>query len=61
MDDDDNIKPRTSEWPPKELDNMSFEALEEYARILEGEIARVKKRVEAKRDQQSQADSLFQK
>ena len=61
MDDEDILKPKLTEWPPKELDNMSFEALDEYARQLEEEIKRVRKTLEAKRSSHAEADALFRK
>lgn len=61
MDDEDFTVPKSAEWPPKELDNMSVAALEHYGRQLEEELARVKRAIEAKQDYLGEADAMFRK
>ena len=40
---------------------MSFEALEDYAHLLEEEMKRVRQTIEAKQSRHAEADALFRK
>lgn len=51
--------PREQAWTPRDLDDMSVEALRDYAGELETELERVKGALTAKKDYLSKADTLF--
>lgn len=57
----DDLEPQHQKPKPKNLDEMSIEALEEYIGDLETEIARARQVIAAKRAAQSDADSVFKK
>ncbi len=59
--DDDELKPKLQEWPPKTLDHLSLEALEAYAQALQAELARVKRIVESRGKQRAAADAFFKR
>jgi uncharacterized small protein (DUF1192 family) len=59
--DDEELQPRTARPKPKDLEPLSIEALRDYVRELEAEIARVRAAIEAKESHRSGAESLFRK
>jgi hypothetical protein len=59
--DDEILKPKFVEWPPKELDSMSIDALTAYREQLEAELDRVRQTIDTKRDYLGSADALFKK
>jgi uncharacterized small protein (DUF1192 family) len=59
---DDDARPAQPEQAfPRKLDSMSIDALHEYIRELEAEIARVRKDIEGKQGHQQLAKELFKK
>ena len=59
--DEEDLQPRTKKPPPKNLDTMSIQALEDYIQELEAEIARVRGTIAQKQKAQTAADSFFKK
>lgn len=59
--DTDDLEPQQKKPAPKNLDEMSIEALGEYIADLEAEIARVREVIAAKEDARSGAESVFKK
>lgn len=59
--DDEELKPKLAEWPPKSLDHLSLEALEAYALALQAELARVKRIAESRAKQRNAADAIFKR
>lgn len=57
----DDLEPIRPEPTPKNLEEMSIEALSEYIAELEAEIVRVREVVAIKRAAQTDADSFFKK
>jgi len=57
----DDLEPQRQKPKPKNLEEMSIEALGEYIADLESEIARARQTIAAKRAAQSDADSVFKK
>jgi uncharacterized small protein (DUF1192 family) len=55
----DDLEPRNKKPEPRNLDVMSIKALEECIAELEGEIARVRQAIAAKKDARAGADSVF--
>ena len=60
MEDEDDL-PRKMDWQPKILASLSIDQLEDYIRILEGEIARVRTDMAAKRSKLGAAEAFFKK
>jgi len=60
MEDEDDL-PKKSDWQPKNLTALSIDQLEDYIRILEGEIARVRTDIAAKRSKLGAAEAIFKK
>lgn len=60
MDDEDDL-PRPAEWRPRNLEPLSIDQLEAYIAVLEGEIARVRADIAAKRAVRSAAEGFFRK
>lgn len=60
MEDPDDL-PRKMDWQPKNLDALSIDQLEEYITVLEGEIARVRSNMAAKRSDLGAAEAIFKK
>ena len=59
--DDDDLVPRRAKPAPRDLEPLSVEALEDYIRELEAEIARVRAEIEAKKRHRDGAEALFRK
>ena len=55
----DDLEPQKETPPPKNLDVMPIEALNDYIGELETEIARVREAVAAKEDARTGAESVF--
>ncbi|MEL0106202.1 MAG: DUF1192 domain-containing protein [Rhodospirillales bacterium] len=56
-----DLEPSTPQPKPKNLDEMSIEALGEYIAELEAEIARAKAAISAKETARDGAESVFKK
>ena len=61
MDDIEIVIPKPAEWAPRELDNLSLEALKEYVEDLQRELARVKSEIGNRGVVRSEADAIFKK
>ncbi len=59
--DTDDLEPRKPKPAPKNLDEMSIEALSEYISEMEAEIARVREAIAAKDKAREGAESFFKK
>lgn len=59
--DTDDLEPKKQKPKPKNLEEMSIEALKEYIADLESEIARVRESIAAKQAAQADADSFFRR
>ena len=59
--DDEEVLRKKLEWEPKNLEYLSIDQLEDYITVLEGEVARVRANISAKKSDLSIADSFFQK
>jgi uncharacterized small protein (DUF1192 family) len=57
--DTDDLEPQQQKPAPKNLEEMSIEALGEYIGGLEAEIARVREAIKGKQGAQSDADQFF--
>ena len=57
--DTDDLEPIKVKVAPKNLDEMSIEALEEYIAELEAEISRVRKAIAGKEGAQATAETFF--
>ncbi|HJO74816.1 MAG TPA: DUF1192 domain-containing protein [Rhodospirillales bacterium] len=57
--DTDDLEPQQQKPAPKNLEEMSIEALDEYIGNLEAEIARVREAIKGKQGAQSDADQFF--
>jgi uncharacterized small protein (DUF1192 family) len=57
----DDLEPQHQKPKPKNLDDMSIEALREYIAELEAEIARADEAIAAKQAAQNDADSVFKR
>ncbi|MEE8173485.1 MAG: DUF1192 domain-containing protein [Alphaproteobacteria bacterium] len=61
MDDIEIVIPKPAEWAPRELDNLSLEALKEYVEDLQLELARVKSEIGNRDVVRNEADAIFKK
>ncbi len=59
--DPEDLEPRARKPAPKNLDEMSVAALEEYIAGLEAEIARARAAIAAKRSSREGAETFFKK
>ena len=59
--DTDDLEPQKQKPPPKDLEEMSIEALGEYIDELEAEIARVREAIKGKKSALTDADHFFKK
>ena len=59
--DPEDLEPRARKPAPKNLDEMSVAALEEYIAGLEAEIARARAAIAAKRSSRQGAETFFKK
>ena len=59
--DTDDLEPRAPKAAPKNLDEMSIEAIEAYIAGLEAEIARAQTAIAAKRNFRQGAEQFFKK
>lgn len=57
--DTDDLEPRLPKPKPKDLDDMSIEALHEYIADMEAEIVRVREAIAAKEAARQGADAVF--
>ena len=60
MDDEDDL-PRRTGWEPRNLESLSIDQLQDYIAVLEGEIARVRADIAAKRSDLGAAEAIFKK
>jgi uncharacterized small protein (DUF1192 family) len=60
MDDEDDL-PKKLDWQPRNLESLSIDQLEDYISVLEGEIARVRADIAAKRTDLGAAEAIFKK
>lgn len=60
MDDEEDL-PKKVGWKPKDLTTLSIDQLEDYITVLEGEIARVRDDIAAKRSSIGAAEAAFKK
>lgn len=56
---DEDVKKNNSEWPLKNLEDMSVDHLKDYAAALGEEQARVLQLIDKKEKYLNQADTLF--
>ena len=61
MEDIEIVIPKPAEWAPRELDNLSVEALQKYIEDLERELERVKSEIATRGVVRSEADAIFMK
>ena len=61
MDDIEIVIPKPADWAPRDLDNLSVEALEKYIEDLERELERVKSELGNRDVVRSEADAIFKK
>ena len=59
--DTDDLEPQKQKPPPKNLEEMSIEALGEYIDELEAEIGRVRETIKGKKSALTDADHFFKK
>ena len=59
--DTDDLEPQKQKPPPKDLEEMSMEALGEYIDELEAELARVREAIKGKKSALTDADHFFKK
>ena len=59
--DTDDLEPIRPKPAPKNLDEMSIEALQEYIEELQGEISRAQEMIAKKEAARNDADSFFKK
>lgn len=59
--DADDLEPRPARPQPRNLEPLSLAELERYIAELEGEIARVRAAIGAKRGQRAGAEALFRR
>lgn len=57
----DDLEPQKQKPAPKNLDEMSIEALEEYIAELKAEIARIREAIAGKQDARAGAEQFFKK
>jgi uncharacterized small protein (DUF1192 family) len=57
----DDLEPQKQKPAPKNLEEMSIEALGEYIDELEAEIARVREAIKGKKSALTDADNFFKK
>ncbi len=55
----EELEPRREKPKPKDLEDMSIEALQDYIRELEEEIARAREAIATKEAARDSADSVF--
>ena len=60
MHDEDDL-PRPADWQPKNLEPLSIDQLDDYIRVLEGEIERVRADIAAKKAKLNSAEAFFKK
>mgnify|MGYP003951361987 CR=1 FL=1 len=61
MDEIEIVIPKVADWAPRELDNMSVEALNKYVEDLQRELARVQSEIGNRQVVRSEADAMFKK
>ncbi len=59
--DTDDLEPKKKKPAPKNLEEMSIEALQEYIAEMEAEIARVREAIAGKEDARNGAEQFFKK
>ncbi len=57
----EDLEPQKQKPPPKDLEIMSIEALNDYIAELEAEITRVREMIAGKEDARAGAETFFQK
>ena len=61
MDDIEIVIPKPADWTPRDLDNLSVEALKKYIVSLSSELERVKAEIGVRATVRSEADAMFKK
>ncbi|MBI06537.1 MAG: DUF1192 domain-containing protein [Rhodospirillaceae bacterium] len=61
MDDVEIAISKPADWVPRDLDNLSVEALKEYIKDLSCELERVRKEISMREVVRSEADAMFKK
>lgn len=61
MDDIEIVIPKPTDWTPRDLDNLSVEALKKYIVSLSSELERVKAEIGVRATVRSEADAMFKK
>jgi uncharacterized small protein (DUF1192 family) len=61
MDDIEIVIPKPADWAPRDLDNLSVEALGEYVEDLTRELERVRAEIGKREVVRNQADAIFKK
>ncbi len=61
MDDVEIAISKPADWVPRDLDNLSVEALKEYIKDLCCELERVRKEISMREVVRSEADAMFKK
>ena len=61
MDDIEIVIPKPADWAPRDLDNLSVEALKEYIEDLSLELERAKAEIGVRGTVRSEADAMFKK
>ncbi len=61
MDDIEILIPKSADWAPRVLDNLSVESLKRYVEDLERELERVNLEIDNRGVVRSKADAIFKK
>ncbi len=61
MDDVEIVIPKPADWAPRDLDNLSVEALKKYIDDLSRELERVRAEIGIRETVRSEADAMFKK
>lgn len=59
--DEEETRPKLTDWPPKSIEHLSVEALEAYRQALDAEIRRVERTIEARNRHRNAANALFKR
>ncbi len=61
MDDIEIVIPKPVDWAPRDLDNLSIEALKKYIEDLSCELERVRAEISIRETVRTEADAMFKK
>jgi uncharacterized small protein (DUF1192 family) len=61
MDEIEIVIPKAADWAPRDLDNLSVEALGKYVEDLKTELERVTSEVSNRHTVRGEADAMFKK